>query len=264
MHDPYLSYPYVWLHVCTPAIGFPPLVVNLWTPSWHFGPALSWQVWGFLQEGFGSALAAPAVSLSRNGALCLQPFAGRVWCCIYCRHPAWEGVELLADAALICFILSTMLIAFEDLWASDLVDVRNQGIEGMFQDMEISKVLAEVFDSSAEAKDILEDMGLLTLCPGCQSCFYCVRNFTGIPRNKNQRFPSLPRGFSHGVHEFRQDLGVDFHVSVLTTGRWPSPPPSCEIQLPLPLQRLATEVWEGEITMATMVYGINHKCRYKP
>ena len=29
----------------------------------------------------------------------------------------------------------------------------------MFQDMEISKVLAEVFDSSAEAKDILEDMG---------------------------------------------------------------------------------------------------------
>ena len=103
MHDPYLSYPYVWLHVCTPAIGFPPLVVNLWTPSWHFGPALSWQVWGFLQEGFGSALAAPAVSLSRNGALCLQPFAGRVWCCIYCRHPAWEGVELLADAALICF-----------------------------------------------------------------------------------------------------------------------------------------------------------------
>lgn len=62
----------------------------------------------------------------------------------------------------------------------------------MFQDMEISKVLAEVFDSSAEAKDILED------------------------------------------------LGVDFRVSVLTTGRWPSPPPSCEIQLPLPLQRLAT------------------------
>ena len=67
-----------------------------------------------------------------------------------------------------------MPIAFEDLWASDLVDVRNQGIEGMFQDMEISKVLAEVFDSSAEAKDILEDMGLLTLCPGCQSCFYCM------------------------------------------------------------------------------------------
>lgn len=66
------------------------------------------------------------------------------------------------------------------------------GIEGMFQDMEISKVLAEVFDSSAEAKDILED------------------------------------------------LGVDFHVSVLTTGRWPSPPPSPEIQLPLPLQQLAT------------------------
>ena len=230
MHDPYLSYPYVWLHVCTPAIGFPPLVVNLWTPSWHFGPALSWQVWGFLQEGFGSALAAPAVSLSRNGALCLQPFAWRVWCCIYCRHPAWEGVELLADAALICFILSTMLIAFEDLWASDLVDVRNQGIEGMFQDMEISKVLAEVFDSSAEAKDILEDMGLLTLCPGCQSCFYCVRNFTGIPRNKNQRFPWkttgvfpwgpwVPSGSGRRLPRLRVDHGA---LAIATSQLWDS------------------------------------------
>lgn len=32
-----------------------------------------------------------------------------------------------------------------------------RGIEGMFQDMEISKALAEVFESKPEAKEILED-----------------------------------------------------------------------------------------------------------
>jgi len=66
------------------------------------------------------------------------------------------------------------------------------GIEGMFQDMEISKALAEVFESKPEAKEILED------------------------------------------------AGFDFQISVLTTGRWPSPPSSPELRLPAALQQLAT------------------------
>ena len=83
-----------------------------------------------------------------------------------------------------------------------LIDFRQQqmqhvfspGIEGMFQDMEVSKVLAEVFLSS-EATEI------------------------------------------------QKAAEVEFNVSVLTTGRWPSPPPSPEIQLPPALQQLATG-WE--------------------
>ena len=39
----------------------------------------------------------------------------------------------------------------------------SRGIEGMFQDMEISKALAEVFESKPEAKEILEDSQLFQL-----------------------------------------------------------------------------------------------------
>ena len=37
-----------------------------------------------------------------------------------------------------------------------------------------------------------------------------------------------------------QDAGFDFQISVLTTGRWPSPPSSPELRLPPVVQELAT------------------------
>eukprot|EP00913_Durusdinium_trenchii_P033356 g31227.t1 len=61
------------------------------------------------------------------------------------------------------------------------------GIEGMFQDMEISRVLAQVFHS--EAKTLLEERADWKTCT---------------------------------IHSWNLELQVDFQVSVLTTGKWPS------------------------------------------
>ena len=59
-----------------------------------------------------------------------------------------------------------------------------------------------------------------------------VKKLPGVYRQKKQG--------KQKILENPQDAGFDFQISVLTTGRWPSPPSSPELRLPAVLQQLGT------------------------
>ena len=65
-----------------------------------------------------------------------------------------------------------------------------------------------------------------------------MKKLPGVYRQKKQGKQKILE--NPGKSWKSQDAGFDFQISVLTTGRWPSPPSSPELRLPAVLQRLGT------------------------
>ena len=98
----------------------------------------------------------------------------------------------------------------------------SRGIEGMFQDLEISRVLSQRFEATAQAKQLLDE-----------ACRKCMATTQGNHKSLSGSARFVGDGcLSHHTQETR----IEFVASVLTAGRWPAQP-SADISIPsIPLR----------------------------
>ena len=118
-------------------------------------------------------------------------------------------------------IYFTVVIAIHFRWRGGGggagANLLSRGIEGMFQDLEISRVLSESFEATAQAKQLLDEA--------------CPKHMPPAQGNRKSLSGSVRSFGAACLSDHTQETGVEFVASVLTAGRWPAQP-SADISIP--------------------------------